>query len=102
MTDHAAGVQTGGVTGSPDQPVRRSLQKGRRFYIGAGVFAILLAFAGFGPSLIDHSRRYAPRKRCILRTGQRPWRGWHSISRKRRWWRGGGSVCIADWDGQVR
>jgi hypothetical protein len=24
------------------------------------VFSILLAFAGFGPSLIDHSRRYAP------------------------------------------
>jgi hypothetical protein len=31
-----------------------------RLYIGAGVFSILLAFAGFGPSLIDHSRRFAP------------------------------------------
>jgi hypothetical protein len=60
MADQAAVVQARGVTGSTDEPPQRSHQKRSRFYIGAGVFAILLAFAAFGPSLIDQSRRYAP------------------------------------------
>ena len=29
---------------------------GQRFYIGFGIFVILLSFAGFAPSLIDQSR----------------------------------------------
>jgi hypothetical protein len=33
------------------------------------VFAILLAFAGFGPSLIDHSRRYAPPEALYIAHG---------------------------------
>jgi len=41
----------------------------RRFYIGAGVFSILLAFAGFGPSLIDHSRRHAPPEALYIAHG---------------------------------
>jgi hypothetical protein len=45
---------------STDELPQRSHQKRRWFYMGAGVFSILLAFAAFGPSLIDHSRRYAP------------------------------------------
>ena len=60
MTDQAAVVKTRDVTGSRYEPPQRSHQEKRWFYIGAGVFSILLAFAGFGPSLIDHSRRYAP------------------------------------------
>ena len=59
MTDQATAVKTRDVTGSRYEPPR-SHQETRRFYIGAGVFSILLAFAGFGPSLIDHSRRFAP------------------------------------------
>jgi hypothetical protein len=60
MTDQAAVVQARGVTVSTDEPPQRSHQKRSRFYIGAGVFAILLAFAAFGPSLIEPSRRFAP------------------------------------------
>lgn len=60
MTDQQAVVKTPGVTGSRYEPPQRSHRGRRRFYIGVGVFAILLAFAGFGPSLIDHSRRFAP------------------------------------------
>jgi hypothetical protein len=41
------------VTGS-----RRRVE--RWFYIGAALFMILLSMAGFGPSLIDQSRRNAP------------------------------------------
>lgn len=60
MTDQLAVVRTPTATGGTDEPAQRSYQKTRRFYVGAGVFAILLAFAAFLPSLIDQSRRYAP------------------------------------------
>jgi hypothetical protein len=40
-------------------PARRA-RTGQGFYIGFGVFVILLSFAGFAPSLIDQSRRFAP------------------------------------------
>jgi hypothetical protein len=36
------------------------VRTGQRFYIGFGIFVILLSFAGFAPSLIDQSRRFAP------------------------------------------
>ena len=42
-----------------DAPARR-VQTGNRFYVGFGVFVIVLSFAGFAPSLIDQSRRFAP------------------------------------------
>jgi hypothetical protein len=54
MTDQAAVVKTRGITGSRYEPPQRSYPKRQAFYIGVGAFAILLAFAGFGPSLIDH------------------------------------------------
>ena len=38
----------------------RQVRTGPRFYVGFGVFVILLSFAGFAPSLIDRSRRFAP------------------------------------------
>src|SRR5262245_6655130 len=38
----------------------RPVRTGQRFYVGFGIFVILLSFAGFAPSLIDHSRRFAP------------------------------------------
>ena len=60
MADQAAVVQTREVTESTSETPQRSHRKRRRFYIGAAVFSILLAFAAFGPSLIDHSRRFAP------------------------------------------
>ena len=69
MTDQAAAVQTRGVTEGTYERAPRSHQKGRRFYVGAGVFSILLAFAGFGPSLIDHSRRYAPPEALYIAHG---------------------------------
>lgn len=47
------------VLSAVDAPARR-VQTGHRFYIGFGVFVILLSFAGFAPSLIDQSRRFAP------------------------------------------
>lgn len=50
----------------PAASTQRTTRKTRRFYIGAGVFAILLAFAAFAPSLIDQSRRYAPPDAWVL------------------------------------
>ena len=47
------------VNGQEATALKRRVPR-RWFYVGAGVFALLLAFAGFGPSLIDQSRRNAP------------------------------------------
>jgi hypothetical protein len=47
------------VLGAADAPARRA-RTGHRFYVGFGVFVILLSFAGFAPSLIDQSRRFGP------------------------------------------
>ena len=66
MADQQAVVKTAGVTGSRYEPPQHSLRERRRFYVGVGVFAILLAFAAFGPSLIDQSRRYAPPDALVL------------------------------------
>jgi hypothetical protein len=41
----------------------------RWFYICAGLFVILLAFAGFGPSIIDQSRRNAPLTPLVIAHG---------------------------------
>ena len=48
-----------------DPPARR-VQTGHRFYVGFGVFVILLSFAGFAPSLIDQSRRFGPPTTLLL------------------------------------
>ena len=53
MTDAAA------VLRAPDVAAPQ-VRTGQGFYIGFGVFVILLSFAGFAPSLIDQSRRFAP------------------------------------------
>jgi hypothetical protein len=45
---------------APEPTALQRQVRRRWFYVGAGVFAILLACAGFGPSLIDQSRRNAP------------------------------------------
>jgi hypothetical protein len=37
-----------------------TVRTGQWFYVGFGIFVILLSFAGFAPSLIDQSRRFAP------------------------------------------
>jgi hypothetical protein len=47
------------VLSAADVPARR-VRTGQGFYIGFGVFVILLSFAGFAPSLIDQSRRFEP------------------------------------------
>ena len=47
------------VLRAADVPARQ-VRTGQRFYVGFGVFVILLSFAGFAPSLIDQSRRFAP------------------------------------------
>ena len=44
----------------------RQVRTGHRFYVGFGIFVILLSFAGFAPSLIDHSRRFAPPTTLLL------------------------------------
>jgi hypothetical protein len=38
----------------------RRLATGRWFYVGMAVFVIIVSIAGFGPSIIDQSRRIAP------------------------------------------
>ena len=50
------------VTGS-----RRRVE--RRFYISAALFMIVLSVAGFGPSLIDQSRRNAPATALVIAHG---------------------------------
>jgi hypothetical protein len=57
---HEAGVLT-----APDVPARQ-VRTGQGFYIGFGIFVILLSFAGFAPSLIDQSRRFAPPTTLLL------------------------------------
>lgn len=69
VTDQHAVVRTPEVMESRDVAPQGSSRRRRRFYVGAGVFSILLAFAGFGPSLIDHSRRYAPPSGLYLAHG---------------------------------
>jgi hypothetical protein len=53
MADEAVGLMAANVPA-------RHVRTGQRFYVGFGVFVILLSFAGFAPSLIDQSRRFAP------------------------------------------
>ena len=49
--------------------MNRQVRTGQRFYISFGIFVILLSFAGFAPSLIDHSRRFAPPTTLLLAHG---------------------------------
>ncbi len=48
-----------------DVPARQ-VRTGRWFYVGFGVFVILLSVAGFAPSLIDQSRRFGPPTTLLL------------------------------------
>ena len=59
MADAAVVLRTAGV------PARQA-RTGQGFYVGFGVFVILLSFAGFAPSLIDQSRRFAPPTMLLL------------------------------------
>jgi hypothetical protein len=47
------------VVRAADVPAPRA-RTGQWLYVGFGVFVILLSFAGFAPSLLDQSRRFAP------------------------------------------
>jgi hypothetical protein len=47
----------------------RQVRTGQRFYVGFGIFVILLSFAGFAPSLIDQSRRFGPPTTLLLLHG---------------------------------
>jgi hypothetical protein len=47
----------------------RSHHSGRVFYVGAGLFVILLAIVGFGPSIIDPSRRNAALTPLVIAHG---------------------------------
>ena len=69
MIDQQTVAKSSGVAEGRYELPRRWRREGHRFYVGAGVFAILLAFAGFGPSLIDHSRRYAPPEALYIAHG---------------------------------
>jgi hypothetical protein len=53
------------VLSAADAPPPR-VRTGQRFYIGFGIFVILLSFAGFAPSLIDQSRRFGPPTTLLL------------------------------------
>ena len=53
MADGGVGLRTAAA------PAPRA-RTGHTFYTGFGIFVILLSVAGFAPSLIDHSRRFAP------------------------------------------
>jgi hypothetical protein len=59
MAHEAVGLRTA------DVPARQ-VRSGQRFYVGFGIFVILLSFAGFAPSLIDQSRRFAPPTTLLL------------------------------------
>jgi hypothetical protein len=47
----------------------RHVRTGQGVYVGFGVFVIRLSFAGFAPSLIDQSRRFAPPTTLLLMHG---------------------------------
>lgn len=53
------------VLRAADVPARQ-VRSGQRFYVGFGVFVVLLSFAGFAPSLIDQSRRFGPPTTLLL------------------------------------
>jgi hypothetical protein len=53
----------------PPGAAARKHRNQRSFYISAGVFVILLSIAGFGPALIDESRRYAPPTTLVIAHG---------------------------------
>jgi hypothetical protein len=57
------------VMRATDVPARQA-RTGQGFYVGFGIFVILLSFAGFAPSLIDQSRRFAPPTTLLLCTVQ--------------------------------
>ena len=57
------------VVQAPEFTELRRRVRRRWFYVGAGVVVILLSFAGFGPSLIDHSRRNAPPTPLLIAHG---------------------------------
>ena len=44
----------------PPATTKRQHRVDRWFYISAGLFMVLLSVVGFGPSIIDQSRRNAP------------------------------------------
>ena len=62
MVDAAVALRAADVRAS-------RVRTGHRFYIGFGIFAILLSFAGFAPSLIDQSRRFAPTTPLLMAHG---------------------------------
>ena len=47
-------------------PTKRDQPATRRFYTAIGVFVILLSIAGFGPSLIDPSKRNGPPTALVI------------------------------------
>src|SRR5215510_13587365 len=50
-------------------PARHNQVAPRRFYIGVAVFLILLSVAGFGPSLVDPSKRNGPPTPLVIAHG---------------------------------
>lgn len=62
MADEAVVLR---AAGAPARQVRT----GKWFYVGFGVFVILVSFAGFAPSLIDQSRRFGPPTTLLLLHG---------------------------------
>ena len=55
------------VTAPAETGSRRRVE--RWFYISAGLFMILVSVAGFGPSIIDQSRRNAPPTPLVIAHG---------------------------------
>ena len=55
------------VTAPAETGSRRRVE--RCFYISAGLFMILVSVAGFGPSIIDQSRRNAPPTPLVIAHG---------------------------------
>jgi hypothetical protein len=62
MTEQATAVIAPVATGRPHRVKRW-------FYIGAGLFMILVSVAGFGPSIIDQSGRKAPPTPLVIAHG---------------------------------
>jgi hypothetical protein len=75
-------VRRHGTRSSSPEDGRRAGTSGSdraRFYVGFGIFVILLSFAGFAPSLIDQSRRFAPPTTLLLVHGATSL-AWHRAS----------------------
>jgi hypothetical protein len=69
-----------------------------RFYVGAALLMISLSIAGFGPSILEQSRRNAPSSPIVMTHGMVVGAGCCCFWFKRLWWRRDELLFTDDWD----